>query len=742
MKRFFSLLLLAMAGHFCYAQHTINIFNGGFESATENKPNGWKLTYAPAQDEGYRTALDSNIKRSGKYSLSIEKLTDKATYAAVGFTLPHSFEGKTVELRGYVKTKDISSGYAGLWMRVEGYTGNLLAEFMEKHGVKGTTDWKKCSIEYTFKKEEVKEISVGGIMPGNGKAWFDDLELLIDGKPVALAKKLEGTSRQADTTFSRGSNIILTSLTDQQQSNLAFLCQFWGFLKYHHPSIANGSYHWDFELFRMLPRAIAAKSNQELSKTLEAYIDSLPKPELCVKCDEKSKKDVGLSPDYGDLFTGKIASASLTEKLNYVKDNRYLGAGYYIGHAGAGNPDFKNEREYANMLYPDAGYRLLALYRYWTMINYYFPYKDQLDEDWNKVLKNFIPEFAAAKDERAYVVAVTKLIAKVSDTHANLWGSGRAVNLLKGSYTTPIQAKFIEDKLLVTGFYTDTLGLKDKMKIGEEVVAVNGRPIDELVKEYLPLVAASNYSTQLRDLPFNFLLRSHDPSIRLKLRGEAGMRDVSLNLLQPGFRYPNIDYTRPGGYEIIAGDVGYLYPAKYKNTDLPAIKKLFANAKTMVIDMRCYPSDFMPFTFGDYIKKNDGPFVTFTAPDLSLPGLFSFVPAIRNGGKGEFKGNVIVIVNSTSQSNAEYTTMAFQSAPNVRVLGSVTAGADGNVSRITLPGGLSTMISGLGVFYPDKSRTQRVGVKVDYPMTPTVKGIQEGKDELLDKAIEILRKGW
>jgi hypothetical protein len=52
------------------------------------------------------------------------------------------------------------------------------------------------------------------------------------------------------------------------------------------------------------------------------------------------------------------------------------------------------------------------------------------------------------------------------------------------------------------------------------------------------------------------------------------------------------------------------------------------------------------------------------------------------------------------------------------------------------------MISGLGVFYPDGTPTQRVGVKIDHQLKPTIKGTTEGKDELLDKAIELINKGW
>jgi C-terminal processing protease CtpA/Prc len=93
-----------------------------------------------------------------------------------------------------------------------------------------------------------------------------------------------------------------------------------------------------------------------------------------------------------------------------------------------------------------------------------------------------------------------------------------------------------------------------------------------------------------------------------------------------------------------------------------------------------------------------------------------------------------MLVDETTQSQAEYTTMAFRSAPQSVVVGSTTAGADGNVSEIPLPGGARTMISGLGVFYPDKTPTQRVGIIPDIEVRPTIAGIRTGRDELLEEA--------
>ena len=47
---------------------------------------------------------------------------------------------------------------------------------------------------------------------------------------------------------------------------------------------------------------------------------------------------------------------------------------------------FDHEPAYAALELPDAGYQLLALYRFWNIIEYWFPYRDLIDEDWDGVL--------------------------------------------------------------------------------------------------------------------------------------------------------------------------------------------------------------------------------------------------------------------------------------------------------------------------------------------------------------------
>jgi C-terminal processing protease CtpA/Prc len=102
-----------------------------------------------------------------------------------------------------------------------------------------------------------------------------------------------------------------------------------------------------------------------------------------------------------------------------------------------------------------------------------------------------------------------------------------------------------------------------------------------------------------------------------------------------------------------------------------------------------------------------------------------------------FNGKIVLIVNEQTQSHAEFTAMCLQTAPNVVTLGSTTAGTDGNVSSVFLPGGIRCFFTGIGVTYPDGTSTQRIGIKIDTIVRPRIIDIKNKYDRLLEIAIEI-----
>ncbi|MFZ6010034.1 MAG: S41 family peptidase [Bacteroidota bacterium] len=130
----------------------------------------------------------------------------------------------------------------------------------------------------------------------------------------------------------------------------------------------------------------------------------------------------------------------------------------------------------------------------------------------------------------------------------------------------------------------------------------------------------------------------------------------------------------------------------------------------------------------------------FSSGSIEYPGVFTMTNDLKVGKPNPdyYKGKIVIIVNETTQSSAEYHAMAFRTAPKAKVIGSTTAGADGNVSNIVLPGGINTMISGIGVYYPDGKETQRIGIVPDVEVKPTIQGVKDKKDELLEVATKMI----
>lgn len=543
----------------------------------------------------------------------------------------------------------------------------------------------------------------------------------------------------------QGSGLTTVNLNPQNVKSLTNLGMVWGFLKYYHPEIAKGKYNWDAELFKVLPKILNASSNDEVYQLIEEWILDLGPVTPCQNCDSIPVKEIKLQPDYAYLFSENNLPASLKEKLNSIKENYYaFNDHHYINFTPhTGNPIFKNELTYSNSPYPDVGQRLLALYRFWNIIQYFYPYRHLIDGDWNKVLEEFIPKFINAKNEQEYTLVTLELIGRINDSHAYIWNN-KTLESIKGNFMIPLIAEFVENKLLVKGYYQDLTGeLEKQIPVGSSIEQIDGIPVDTLISRYLPLTPASNYITQLRDLSGKngFLLRSNKTKASLFIKNGNEENEILIDRI-PVTMLPSKSYSLPDGtgFKMLDNNIGYILPRNLKEGDISIIIDSFSQTRGLIIDLRCYPSTFMPFSYGAWIKNYSSPFATITKTTLKKPGSILYADTVPNGKRNNnnYNGKVVIIVNSETQSQAEFTAMALSGSSNVKVIGSTTAGADGDVSEIVLPGGIKTSISGVGIYYPDGTETQRVGIKIDIQIQPTINGIIKGKDELLEKAIEII----
>lgn len=719
-----------------FSQDTKNssTFNFGFETVENNIPSGWH-TFGSAD---YSLALDSLQTRNGNYAATISLNEGTSNFGAWTFDLPHIYTGKEITLSGYIKTEKVSDGYAGLWMRID---PGIAFDNMDNRGAIGTTEWTKYEVTLKMNPDRTEKIVIGGLLVGKGKMWMDDLKVTIDGKDIHELKPYERELLPAekDIEFDNGSGITSISLDKNKQENLIALGKVWGFVKYYHPAVANGEYNWDYELFRVLPKILESETKEKRDAILVSWIEGLG----TFSEESEPKVNIGevkMFPDL-DWITHSRFSQELTSLLKKAKNAKRADEHYYIGfNPDSGNPDFKNEKAYASMTYPDAGYRMLALYRYWNIIQYYFPYKYLIDENWNDVLEAFIPNFVNASDETEYTLATLELIERVHDTHANVWGGNKVLSAYLGECYAPVQLTFVEEKPVVTRFYDEALGKETSLEIGDIITKINGVTIEEIIKNTSKHTPASNYSTKLRNIAYN-LFRTNDSEIKIEYLRSSKNHEAQLKTY-PAKELNFFPQTNDDSFKMNDNDIAYIDNGKLKREELPVIWEEIKNSKGLIIDIRNYPSDFPIYELSKYLLPQNAPFVKFTNGSLETPGLFIFTKTMKAGTQNPdyYKGKVVILINETTQSSAEFHSMAYMLHPRATVLGSTTAAADGNVSKFSLPGGITTMITGIGVYYPDGTETQRIGIEPDIEFKPTVQGIKEGRDELMEKAMEIINE--
>lgn len=685
-------------------------------------------------------AVDGEVVHGGRWSVRLERdASSPQEFSTITKSIPMDFQGKTLEWRGFLRTQDVS-GYVGLWMREDGVAGPVAFENMQQRQVRGTREWTEYSITLPV-RADARMLFFGVLVGGTGTVWADDLQLLVDGKPVWDAPKVERpkTPIDLDREFDAGSRVVVGGLSDVQTQNLATLGKVWGFLKYHHPLVTSGKHHWDYELFRVMPKVLAARDRDAANAVLYEWVRGLGEVAPCSPCATLRADDLHLSPDVGWIDREALLGRDLAGLLRKIHESRTLSPQFYVSLArGVGNPVFENEPSYPNVRFPDAGYQLLALYRFWNAVEYWYPNRNVLDQDWNAVLAEFVPRLAGARSKDEYQLEMLALIGKVTDTHANLWSMPPQFRPPSGPCQLPVVTRFIEDQAVVTAYSEATAGPATGLKIGDVIDSLDGVPMKDLIERWAPYYPASNQPTRLRDIARG-ATRGACTTVRAGVRRDAQTATITAERLPLASlnQTDRATHDLPGEtFRMLSNEVAYLKLSSVKASEAADYVTRAKSTRGLIIDIRNYPSEFVVFRLGSLFPDRTTPFVRFTVGDLQNPGAFHWgEPLSLMPLDPHYAGKVVILVDETTQSQAEYTTMAFRSAPRSLVVGSTTAGADGNVSEIPLPGGHRTMISGIGVFYPDKRPTQRIGILPDVTVRPTIAGIRAGRDEVLEEGI-------
>lgn len=505
----------------------------------------------------------------------------------------------------------------------------------------------------------------------------------------------------------------------------------WGFAKYHHPAFASRSINADAEYFCLLNEVLQAP-------------DSM-KNDICLKWIS------GLGP-YAIRDKEDDENIETFNDFNWISDSLHLGKALSDSLMRLRNADPENNRyvkqtpvnvsyietQYSDIPKDDVAYRLLGVAKFWNAVDSYSPNRNLTDRPWDDVLAEYI---ALAFDRSVSFSALySRMVSELCDTHVNSW----YVPIFGGRFV-PLMCQFAEDRL----FVTDTCSLvPNNFEIGDEIILIDSVSPIKRLDELAPYIPHSNRSSLLRDGSYATLLTAKNEACVEYVRG--GKTYTTRISSVDGSKFVNRRFssqntsTKPG-FKEVAGGIGYINISNLTCKDEQDLENFLASCDKLIIDLRAYPAEYdvlhklLPTFFFSQAREAS----EVLLPQAHRPGGFirTTVSTRKTSDPDKlYKGKVVLLVNAHSQSMSEYFTMFLQTIPGSVTVGSQTAGADGDVTRIQLPYA-SFNITGAGICYPDGTNAQRNGVKIDKVVEPSAEGMIRGVDEQLQVAIDYLQGG-
>ncbi|HEY0115570.1 MAG TPA: S41 family peptidase [Allosphingosinicella sp.] len=389
------------------------------------------------------------------------------------------------------------------------------------------------------------------------------------------------------------------------------------------------------------------------------------------------------------------------------------------------------------------GQRIVALAKLWGTIEYFFPYRSLTDRPWSATLDEFVPVFAAASTREAYEDAVVRLAQRTHDSHSFV--SGLRAHRSRPLWAPRIYVRPVEGRFAVAGLLDPALA--DRLKIGDEIAAVDGRPVAELAAEMRPFIASSTAQSLAQGTAMFLLSGAENSEARLTIRrgGEASA-EVTIPRSIRVLAAAQLPSQEPSFRRIEAG-IGYINLERLTRADADRAMDALMDTQALIFDLRGYPQGtawaLAPRLALDGREGADA--AQFRRPSYRGPSepqqsWTSFTQPIPTGTRPRYRGRIFVLIDDRAISQSEHTALFFKAAANPVFVGTPTAGANGDVTRLSLPGGLSLSFTGHDVRHADGTRLQRVGIQPDVVVAPTLAGMRAGRDEVLEAALEQARR--
>lgn len=587
--------------------------------------------------------------------------------------------GKTVRMRAWVKVRgDDLLARAQLWLRVDRASGTGFFDNMSDRPVRNG-DWTLCEISGPV-AADAKWIAFGAIAYGGGEFLFDGFRIDVtdaSGRAEALDVPNGG--------FEEGDAGAAPPSWNTRQSSLAVRVQTEDVregrralaLSAPAPAVASPLFDKRAPAGAVVDRAIGRGLSARFPLTLET--------------DEK-----------GTLPRGDAAAL---DRLRAAIE-------------AAARPPLTGANE---------SVRLADVIIAWNVFQHFYPYFDVVEADWDAVLTKALERALADRTEEDLLRTLSWLVARLDDGHGGVYHA-----LQQKLGRPPFTVEWIEGRVVV-------LASSDPaFRRGDVILALDGRPAHDILREDEEYLSGSPQWKRFRSTG-SFALGPAGSKSRARIRrGRETLEATFTRAAQapaavaPG-RAP-IDTLAPG--------VLYVDLSRASWPEIEARIKDLAAAEGVVFDLRGYPNGNHQ-VLSHLLRAPDLDSAWMKVPLVVLPDregwTFHEMGWNLPAAEPRVGGRVAFLTDGRAISYAESVLGFVEHYKLGEIVGEPTAGANGNVNPFTLPGGYNVAWTGMKVVKHDGSRHHTIGIRPTVPCRRTIAGVAAGRDEQLEKALEVVR---
>ncbi|MFO7694523.1 MAG: S41 family peptidase, partial [Vicinamibacterales bacterium] len=369
----------------------------------------------------------------------------------------------------------------------------------------------------------------------------------------------------------------------------------------------------------------------------------------------------------------------------------------------------------------------------WNVFRHFYPYFDVVETDWDAVLNGALQKAATDCGGAEFYTTLRQLVAELKDGHG--WVTDQRA---AQPGRVPIAAEWIEGRLVVTGIAGAAVG---QVRAGDEVVRINGTPAAAALEHAETLISGATPQWKRTRSEFEVLSGPAGKACELEVRSVSGTVNRGVRLTYGPATVIASDPRPTDAIAELEPGIWYVDVTRAQDKEVDEVLPKLAMAKGIVFDVRGYPRVTPKWL--QHLTTAPLRSAQWHLPVVDRPGEMTFV----RGGEWNLQplqpllaAKRVFLTNGGAISYAESTMGIVEHYKLGEIVGETTAGTNGNVSPLELPGGYGISWTGMKVLKQDGSRHHGVGIAPTVPATRTQAGVAAGRDEVLERGLAWLKQ--